>query len=275
MRVGYQGEPGAYSEEAASVLFPQAEAVGYRAFQLVFDALSHGGIERAVLPVENTLGGIVQEVNDCLWETAGLHVSGERIHPVRHCLLGRRGEPITQAISHPQALAQCRGWLHERGIEAIVREDTAGSARWLAEHPTPGLAAIASAGAGRRYGLDVLAEGIQDDDSNRTRFLVVEAGVPLRPTAGGPGWRSSLAFVTAHRPGSLVAALESLTGHGVNLTRLDSRPFVGRPFEYRFYLDFDMPSADAGERGLQALEQTAMAVRLFGTYPAAEPTTTG
>ncbi|MGH7911076.1 MAG: prephenate dehydratase [Candidatus Dormibacteraceae bacterium] len=275
MIVGYQGEPGAYSEEAAQALFPGMTAVGLRAFQLVFDALAAGDLDRAVLPVENTLGGIVQEVNDCLWETAGMRVVGERIHPVRHCLLGRAGEPVTRAISHPQALAQCRGWLHEHGIEAVVGEDTAGSARRLAEHPIPGTAAIASGAAGRRYGLDVLAEGIQDDDSNRTRFLVVEPGAPSRPESGAPGWRTSLAFVTGHVPGSLLAALQALSTGGVNLTRLDSRPFVGRPFEYRFYLDFDMPSAAAGEQALRLLEEAAMTVRLFGSYPAAEPTIGG
>lgn len=272
MSVGYQGEPGAYSEEAAQVLFPGVPAVGFRAFQLVFDALAAGAIERAVLPVENTLGGIVQEVNDCLWETAGMRVVAERIHPVRHCLLGRAGDTIVRAVSHPQALAQTRGWLHAHGIEAVTGEDTAGSARQLAEHPEPGTAAIASRAAGRRYGLDVLAEDIQDDDSNRTRFLVVEPGTPARPEAGGAGWRTSLAFVTGHVPGSLVAALRSLSQEGVNLTRLDSRPFVGRPFEYRFYLDYDMPSAAAGESALCALERAAHTVRLFGSYPAAEPT---
>ena len=90
MTVGYQGEPGAYSEEAAQALFPDAVTQGFRAFQLVFDALASGAVERAVLPVENTLGGIVQEVNDCLWESPAMRVVGERIHPVRHCLLGRR-----------------------------------------------------------------------------------------------------------------------------------------------------------------------------------------
>ncbi len=275
MTVGYQGEPGAYSEEAAQALFPDAVTQGFRAFQLVFDALAAGAVERAVLPVENTLGGIVQEVNDCLWETPGMRAVGEYIHPVRHCLLGRSGETIVRAVSHPQALAQTRVWLHQHGIEAVPAEDTAGSARELATHPAPGTAAIASRAAGRRYGLDVLAADIQDDDSNRTRFLVVEPGRPARPEMAGPGWRASLAFVTGHVPGSLVAALHSLSQEGVNLTRLDSRPFVGRPFEYRFYLDYDMPSADSGEAALRALEGVAHTVRLFGSFPAAEPTIGG
>lgn len=193
----------------------------------------------------------------------------EHILPVIHCLIGRRDAPIERAVSHPQALAQCRGWLHAHGIVEVAGDDTAGSVRWLAENPAPGSAAIASAAAARRYGLDVLAEGIQDDLSNRTRFLVVERGSPARPAAAGPGSRCSLAFITAHRPGSLVTALQALSGRGVNLTRLDSRPVAGRPFEYRFYLDFEVADPAAGEDALRALEATAAEVRLFGTYPAA------
>ena len=225
-----------------------------------------------MLPVENSLGGIIQEVNDYLWEFSGtpLRVTGEHVLPVVHCLLGRRGDDIGRALSHPQALAQCRGWLHSHHIAEVVGDDTAGSARWLAANPTPGLAAIASAAAGRRYGLDVLAEGIQDDDSNRTRFLVVERGVPSRPAAAGARARCSLAFRAAHRPGSLVSALQHFSERGVNLTRLDSRPIAGRPFEYRFYLDFET-GADpaAAESALSALESDAAEVRLFGSYPLA------
>jgi prephenate dehydratase len=223
-----------------------------------------------VLPVENTLGGIVQEVNDGLWAAApSLRVTREHVLPVIHCLIGRRDAPITRAISHPQALAQCRGWLHAHGIAEVAGDDTAGAARWLAENPTPGTAAIASAAAARRYGLEVLAEGIQDDLSNRTRFLVVERGSPKRPAQAPAGSRCSLAFITAHRPGSLVTALQALSSRGVNLTRLDSRPVVGKPFEYRFYLDFEVADSAAGEEALRALEGTAAEVRLFGTYPAA------
>jgi prephenate dehydratase len=263
----YQGEPGAYSEEAASLLLPGSPARGYRTFRLAVDALTEGAVDVAVLPVENTLGGIIQEVNDLLWETPGLRVTGEHVHPVVHCLMGRRDAPVTRALSHPQALSQCRQWLHAHGIEAVAGDDTAGSARWLAEHPTPGLAAIASATAARRYGLDVIAQGIQDDDSNRTRFLVVDRGVPTRPGAVAPGARCSLAFVAAHRPGSLVAALQCLSDRGVNLTRLDSRPLLGRPFEYRFYMDFEVADPEVAETTLRDLESKAAEVRLFGTFP--------
>jgi prephenate dehydratase len=222
-----------------------------------------------VLPVENTLGGIVQEVNDGLWEFSSLRVTREYVHPVLHCLIGRRDAPIARAVSHPQALAQCRRWLHAHGIEEVTGHDTAGSARWLAENPTPGTAAIASAAAARRYCLEVLAEGIQDDLSNRTRFLVVDRGRPARPSAAGPGSRASVALVTAHQPGSLVAALRCFSERGVNLSRLDSRPIAGQPFQYRFYVDFEVSDPDAAEAALVELEAEAGELRLFGTYPAA------
>lgn len=267
--VGYQGEPGAYSEEAALTLFPGAETRGHQTFRQAFEALSGRSIDVAVLPVENTLGGIVQEVNDLLWETPGLRVTREYVHPIVHCLIGHRDAPVRRAMSQHQALAQCRHWLHSHGIEPQEAHDTAGSARWLAEHPTPGTAAIASARAARHYGLEVLAEGIQDDLSNRTRFLVVDRGRPARPTEGGPASRTSLAFVAAHRPGSLVGALQCFSALGINLTRLDSRPISGRPFEYRFYLDIEVADAAQAEAALRALEGVAAEVRLFGTYPIA------
>ena len=269
MRVGYQGEPGAYSEEAALTLFPAAQTAGHRTFQLAFEALAQGEVDTAVLPVENTLGGVVQEVHDGLWETPGLRVTREYVHPVLHCLIGREDAPIARALSHPQALSQCRNWLHAHGIEPVLGDDTAGSARWLAEHPTPGLAAIASAAAARRYGLQVLAEGIQDDLSNRTRFLVVDRGTPARPSDAAAGARCSLAFVTRHEPGSLVTALQCLSSRGVNLSRLNSRPIAGRPFEYRFYLDFEVADPGTAEEALRDVEAHTLEVRLFGTFPAA------
>src|SRR6202521_5347307 len=231
-RVGYQGEPGAYSEEAALAILPAAVTVGYPTFSRAFDAVADREVDAAVLPVENSLGGIVQEVNDLLWERSGLRISGEVIHPVRHCLLGR-GEPVVRALSHPQALLQCRKFLEARQIQAVTFHDTAGAARAVAEGMVVGSAAIASAAAARRYGLKILAEGIQDDDSNQTRFVIVDRGPAARP--GEPGLtKASLAFIGAHRPGSLVSALQCLSERGINLTRLRSRPMPDRPWHYRF-----------------------------------------
>ena len=269
MRVAYQGEPGAYSDEAVSALFTDAEAVGFPTFRLTFEALTMGAVDAAVLPVENTSAGVVQEVSDLLWELPGLHVVREHVLPVRHCLIGWPG-PVERALSHPQALAQCDAYLHSRQIRSVAYHDTAGAARAVAEQRQPGTAAIASKAAAARYGLYVLAESIQDDSENRTRFIVVERGDPARPATSQPGHKSSLAFVTGHRPGSLAHALQCFASRGINLTRLDSRPMKGRPFEYRFYLDFAINGNSAeAEAALKDLEDASAEIKLFGTYPAA------
>ena len=270
-RIAYQGEPGAYSDEAVTALFPSAEAVGFATFRQTFDALNVGAVDAAVLPVENSSAGIVQEVSDLLWETPGLRVVREHVQPVRHCLLGWPG-PVERALSHPQALAQCDRYLHSRQIRSVAYHDTAGAARAVAERREPGTAAIASKAAAARYGLYVLAEAIQDDSENRTRFVVVESGSPTRPREAAGASKCSLAFVAAHRPGSLAQALDCFARRNVNLTRLDSRPMLGRPFEYRFYLDFAIegtPSAPAdAEAALSDLEEASADIKLFGTYPA-------
>jgi prephenate dehydratase len=266
-RVGYQGEPGAYSEEAALAALPEATTIGFPTFSRVFDAVASREIDAAVLPVENSLGGIVQEVNDLLWERSGLRISRELIHPVRHCLLGR-GEPVVRALSHPQALMQCRKFLEARHIQAVTFHDTAGAARAVSEGMVVGSAAIASAAAARRYGLKILAEGIQDDDSNQTRFVIVDRGDAARP--GAPGLtKASLAFPVSHKPGSLVAALQCFSERGINLSRLDSRPVPDRPWQYRFYVDFEIGDPETANAALEALEREATEVKLFGTYPAA------
>ena len=171
-------------------------------------------------------------------------------------------------------------------IHSVAFHDTAGAAREVAERREPGTAAIASRAAADRYGLLVLDEAIQDDSENRTRFLVIERGDPIRPESAalvlptphpspppqggrGLGHKCSVAFVTAHRPGSLALALDCFARRSVNLTRLDSRPMRGRPFEYRFYLDFAIDQLAGAEAALRALEDATAEVRLFGTYPAA------
>jgi prephenate dehydratase len=249
-------------------VFPHAQPVGHRTFQLAVDALVSGAVEADVLPVENTLGGIIQEVNDLLWNSDGLCVVAEHVLPIRHCLLGQGGEAARRALSQPQALAQVARYLESRAIEAVPFYDTAGAARHVAEHPEPGLAAVASAQAASRYGLQVLARGIQDDDSNQTRFLVARRGPPKRPGQAQPGEKTSLAFVTAHVPGSLLAALSCFSSRSVNLTRLESRPIPHLPFEYRFFLDFQVDEPATAEAALCELERAALEVRLFGTYPA-------
>jgi prephenate dehydratase len=261
-RVGFQGEPGAYSEEAALAVLPKAATIGFPTFTRAFDALTSREVDAAVLPVENSLGGIVQEVNDLLWERSGLRISGEIIHPVRHCLLGR-GEPVVRALASAGPL-QCRKFLEARNIQAVAFHDTALRApsprgwSWQRRHREQ------RPQAGRRG----LAEGIQDDDSNQTRFVIVDRGEVELP---GPGRnKASLAFIGAHKPGSLVSALKCFSERGLNLTRLDSRPVPNRPWQYRFYLDFETGDPQSANAALTALDSEAQEVKLFGSYPAAE-----
>jgi prephenate dehydratase len=240
-------------------------------------AVERGEADRALVPIENSIEGSVRRTLDPLaFEVKGVTIVGEHDYRVRVHLIAREGvrvEDVEAVLSHPQALAQCDRYLHSRQIKPVAFHDTAGAARAVAEQRKPGTAAIASKAAAARYGLYVLAESIQDDSENRTRFVVVEKGAPARPRDAQSGWKGSIAFVTAHRPGSLAHALACFAERGVNLSRLDSRPQLGRPFEYRFYLDFTINGETGGpaaaEAALSALEEASADIKLFGTYPSA------
>lgn len=241
-------------------------------FAAVFAAIDR--VQAAVLPVENSLGGVVQEVSDLLWAHREATVVAEHVTPIRHLLLAPAEGPVHRALSHPQALAQCAGWLAARGITPVPAHDTAGAARQVAEDRRPGEAAIAGEGAAARYGLRVLARDIADQPSNRTRFLVVVRGTPDLTTPAD-GSKLSLGFVTPHRPGALHAVLEVLAARGLNLTRLDSRPVPELPFNYRFYADVELSQGLAGAAVLEALADRASELRAFGVYPAATPPEAG
>jgi prephenate dehydratase len=267
-KVGYQGEPGAYSDEAAQRLFPETESRGYPTFTDVFTAVSDGDVDAAVLPVENSLAGVVQEVNDLLWNNPQVAAVAEHVAPIRHHLLSRDGAAVTRALSHPQALAQCAGWLRKHGITPVVFHDTAGAAREVAAHGKPGDGALASRAAADRYGLTVVAADVADDVSNRTRFLVVRLRPSQPATWSGVG-KLSLGFVAEHRPGGLAAVLDVFARRQFNLTRLDSRPIPQQPFRYRFYADVEVPDAREVEALLEQLRATATELRPFGAFPPA------
>jgi len=279
-RIAYQGEPGAFSEEMILTIDPMACACPYPTFSLAVAALVAGEVVIAVLPVENSLGGVVQEVSDQLTEHP-VHIVAEHLLPVRHCLLVAADEAgpdppaVTRVRSHPQALAQCRRYLERLGAVPVPADDTAGAARALAAHPEPGLAVIASAAAARRYRLRVAASDIQDRADNTTRFVTVARGASIWPTEGAPPiGKVSLTVETAHRPGSLHAALGVFAARQLNLTRLDARPLPERNFEYRYYLDFEYADVGPAQAALEELVGVAHAVRLLGVYPharAAEP----
>lgn len=254
---------------AALQFAPDAEAVGFPSFALAFAAAVSGECTHACLPVENSLAGSINHTYDLLTDSV-LHVVGEQIVRVRHSLLVRPGvtlEDVRRVYSHPQALEQCKGFLSRHGFEAVVDFDTAGAAKLLSENGGEGKAAIASLSAARHYGLEVLAEGIEDLDFNFTRFFILSADEAVN----GPGPRkSSLIIATKHRPGDLVECLRQFPEHGVNMTKLESRPRRDKPWSYLFYIDIEGDVAEPNvAAALTGIMRKAAFVKFLGSYPSA------
>ena len=279
LRVAYQGTAGAYSEECAAMLFPDAELVGQRTFAATFDDLQRGRADAAVLPVENSTAGAVSDVYDLLLGHEDIAVVGEAILPVRHCLLGLPGATlagVTVARSHPQALAQTEAFLRAHGIEPRESYDTAGATDEVRQAGDRSVAAVASGRAGERAGLVVLAADIQTVADNSTRFFVLARHGDARPHSAMPathragGAKTSLVFETDDQPGALVRALQPFATAGVNLAKIESRPSRDRPWTYVFYLDIHGDIATSPAREALALLRTCCSwVRVLGTYPMA------
>lgn len=273
MKAAFQGEHGAYSEAALLNHFGEdTQTVPCASFEAVFAAVADGTVDAGVLPIENSLAGSILDNYDLLLEHQ-LPIVGELSLNVRHCLLGKPGmrlEDVKVAYSHPQALAQSMPFLKRHGIEARAAYDTAGSARELALRDEPGAAAIASARAGQIYGLTVLAEGIQTRSDNTTRFFVVQRERP----AGLRAEKASLVFAAPNAPGSLYRVLGAFERHGLNLTKIESRPTRDTPWEYHFYVDFEGPGVQelnpaSVDDMMAELSRSLPFVRLLGTYPRA------
>ena len=267
--VAYQGEPGAYSQEAIYQHFgPGVETLACQSFDEIFRAVETSGAKAGLLPVENSQAGSINQAFDLLLDH-DLRVIGEVKLRVRHCLLAPPGTPaaeIRRVRSHPQALAQCERYIRNRGWQALPAYDTAGSARELAEAPEPGTAAIASALAGQTYGLEVLDAGIEDSPDNTTRFFLLGREEP----PPGKYNKTSLVFATLHTPGALHNVLGELASRGINLTKIESRPRRNRPWHYVFYVDLEGHWQDAAvHRALIGLLARTAFVKLLGSYPAA------
>jgi len=265
---GFQGERGAWSEMACLAWDEQVVPVPCRSFGDVFDGVELGAFDRGVVPVENSLGGAVVDVSDLLI-ARDLSIVGEIVLPVRQCLLAPPGTPLSRlrtVYSHPQALAQCRAFLAENGLDPQPFYDTAGAARWLMFDGVSTAGVIASPLAATLYGLDVVAEGIADDPGNETRFVVVS------PTAEADGDKASLVLVTEDRSGALADALGVFAVHDINLSRIESRPTRVRPGTYAFLVDFFGRPGDAGvQAALAALGARCVSLKVLGFYRAARP----
>ncbi|MFN2543631.1 MAG: prephenate dehydratase [Actinomycetota bacterium] len=265
MKVGYQGEPGAFSEEAVGALFPDAHAAPSRTVRGVFEALERGDVAYAVVPLENSLAGSINETYDLL-ARGGAHIVGEVVLAVDHALLalpGTKLEDIRIVSSHPQALAQCDEYLAELDVELVPVYDTAGAAKRIAEERFVGEAAVASERAAVVYGLEVLARSIQTSEENQTRFAAIS---PAADPLAEPD-KTSLILVTGHKPGALYHCLRPLAEHGVNLTKLESRPVGHTPWRYRFFRDVEgTPADEMFAKALQELREEAAEVQILGSY---------
>jgi len=248
LSIGFQGEHGAYSEEAIFKHFGrEVKTIPTVSIHEVFNLAEAGAVDLGVVPVENSVEGSINETYDML-VSSNLSVVGEVILRVVHCLIALRTAKlggIKVVYSHPQALAQCRNFVTSLGVEPIVTYDTAGSVKMIKEKRLEGAAAIAGERAALIYGLKVLKKGIEDYSTNSTRFLIVsrEAAEGARPGARRAGIthgaKTSLIFSVPHVPGSLYNALEVFAREKINLTKIESRPTKERPWEYYFFLDFE------------------------------------
>jgi prephenate dehydratase len=266
MRVAYQGVPGAYSEAAVIQRWGDAaEPVPKPYLEDVFDAIESGEAEAGLVPVENTIEGSITRTYDLLNERS-LTVLGETVFRVRHCLIASPGVApgeVKRVYSHPQALGQTRAYLAARGIEAVNYYDTAGAVKMIHEGSLRDSGAIASRRAAEIYGMSILAEGIEDTKENYTRFLHVGRG-STQPTGRD---RTSIAFTVENKPGTLIAALHALADRGLNLSKIESRPYAGRPWEYVFFIDFDSHAADPiAADAIRDLAEYAGSLKVLGSY---------
>lgn len=279
VRVAYQGVSGAYSESAAEKAYPNCEAVPCDQFDTAFQALEHWVVDRAVLPIENSLGGSIHRNYDLLLRHR-LHIVGEVQLAIRHCLLANHGvrkEDLTRVLSHPQALSQCEHTLTKLGVVREAVDDTAGAAQFVSLHKLRDTGAVASSSAARIYNLNVLAQDIQDDSDNITRFLML-AREPIIPGTSRP-FKTSIVFSLEEGPGMLFKALAVFAMRNINLTKIESRPQRrqplrpndgnnGRYFDYLFYVDFEASMADPNsQNALGHLKEFATLLRVLGSYP--------
>lgn len=272
LRVAYQGVEGSYSHLAAQRRYAGlpsgALLTGFPRVHDVCEAVRDGGADAALLPIENTTAGSINATYDGLAD-GGLAVVGEQISRIEHHLLGLPGatvEGLRAVYSHPQALSQCERFLR-RLPNAEPREefDTAGAALRVKQEGDPSLAAIASEAAAGRYGLEILARGIESQEGNFTRFVeIARESVPCPPDAA---CKTSLMLKLGHEPGTLGKVLNELGRRGINLTKLESRPILGEPWSYRFYLDLEgHVESEPVEAALAAVGELAGELTVLGSY---------
>ena len=264
--VAFQGEHGAYGEVASRRLVPGGAYIPCMEFTDVFRGVEEGYLDLGVVPVENSLEGAVTQVNDLL-TTTSLKVIGEAKIKVNHCLLATADtdyREIRLVYSHPQALAQCRGFLMRNKLEPRPFYDTAGAAKMLARENPKATAAIASVLCAELYDLEIIKQGIEDGPSNTTRFLLLS-----RDAYSGRGDKTSILFATPHEAGRLYGVLKLFAEADINLTRIASMPLRSDPDNYCFFLDFEGSEKDDKVAAvLEEAENLTISMKFLGSYPA-------
>lgn len=274
MRVAFQGEPGAFSEAAAvQLLGNEITTVPRPTFDAVFRAIADGAADALLVPVENSLAGSVVRVYDLLLENA-LTITAETILPIELHLIAKPGATLADirtVSSHPMALAQCERFFgaHPR-YKRVPAEDTAGSVREVLARGDTTSAAIAGRRAADHYRGVILAEHIQDNTENFTRFVLLKrAGDAARATLPTDARKMSLAMRIAHRPGALLASLEPFARHNINLRKIESRPIHGQPWAYQFVLEIEADQPERLDEALAEVRRVTSDLRVMGLYAAA------
>ena len=264
--VAFQGAPGANSHVAAVEAFPDGLPLPCFDFADAIDAVKDGRADCAIIPIENSLHGRVADIHFLLPES-GLVITGEHFLPIRHALMGTGPrDGVRQAMSHPQALGQCRHWLKAHGIEPVSYPDTAGAAAMVAELADPAIAALAPPAAAELYGLDLLGVDIADADHNTTRFVTLARGG--KPATGGGDWMTTLIFEVNNVPAALYKAMGGFATNGVNMTKLESYQRNASFAATEFYADVVGKPGDANvARALAELGFHSKWLRVLGTYP--------
>ena len=270
--IAYAGEPGAFAEDAVLAAFGDVPRTAVGSFRGVFEAVMAGTAVAGVVPIENVVNGTVRENYDLLLEH-DLEILDEVVVPVRLCLAALPGEPVAsieRVYSHSQALGQAEAFLRTRPWQLMTTYNTAGAGKSIADRGERGAAAVLSPRAAALFGLAVLAEDIQDVADNRTRFLVVARPGGDRQPAPAAAMRTTLALAVRNEPGTLLAVLEVFARHGLNMSKLESRPSRSRAWEYVFWVDLDADGAAPDTReALDELGQVTTMLRVLGSYPRA------
>ena len=269
-RIAYQGEPGANSDAACRAVTPELDTMPCQTFEDAFDAVESGRAELAMIPVENSIAGRVADIHHLLPES-GLHIVGEYFMPIHFQLMvvpGARPEQVTTVRSHAHALGQCRRILREHRWNGVVADDTAGAAREVAELGDTRVAALAPRLAAELYGLEIVAEDVEDEHHNTTRFLLL-APEPREPGLGEGPVITSFVFRVRNVPAALYKAMGGFATNGVNMTKLESYQLGGTFFATQFYADVEGHPKDASVAlALEELAFFSAYLRVLGTYPA-------